>query len=673
MDKHGFYRVAAATPRVRVANPEANANEILALLRTAAEESCELVVFPELCLTGYTCADLFGQETLLEAAIEQLERLAVESAEFFEGLAFVGLPIRCSGGLYNVAAAVQDGSVRGLVPKQHLPTYKEFYERRWFQPGNASGPPLEVPIRGEAIPLSTQLLFSDLRGSAPKPLDLVVGVEICEDLWVPIPPSSRMAQSGATVLVNLSASNDLTSKADYRRELVVGQSGRCIAGYVYASCGVTESTTDVVFGGHSLIAENGALLAEANRFERHSQLIVADLDIERLLHDRAVMTTFRPTARRDEFQHVAIGAKQVLDGPLRRPVPAHPFVPAASERLAERCAEIFHIQTAALAKRIETVQPEILSIGVSGGLDSTLALLVTIKTLDLLGLERGRIHGITMPGFGTSERTRTNATQLMRHVDITSDTIDIRQLCLDTFVGLGHKPFGIDPSGLSLEQFTQAISHAPRNVGDLGFENVQARIRTLLLMSRGFVIGTGDLSELALGWCTYNADHMSMYNVNVSIPKTLVRFLVRWAADNEFSGVARDVLHSIADTQISPELLPITPDGKIQNTEEAVGPYELHDFFLYHMLRFGYGPGKILRLARQAKFSTAYSEEDVRHWLAVFYQRFFGSQFKRSCLPDGPKVGTVSLSPRGDWRMPSDADASAWLKELESAGSVPPG
>lgn len=667
MDKHGFYRVAAATPRVHVANPAANAEEILALLWKAAAERCELVVFPELCLTGYTCGDLFAQETLLESAVEQLERVAKESAEFFEGLVFVGLPIRASGELFNVAAAIQDGSVRGLVPKQYLPTYKEYYERRWFQPGQADGDPREVQIRGESVPLSTRLLFSDLRGSAPRPLELVIGVEICEDLWVPIPPSSRMAPAGATVLVNLSASNELTTKADYRKELVLGQSGRCIAGYVYSSSGVTESTTDMVFGGHSIIAENGVPLAESKRFERQPQLIVADLDIERLLHDRAVMTTFGPTVRREEFSHIAINAKQDVIDPLRRPIPAHPFVPASTERLAERCEEIFHIQTAALAKRIETVQPEVMTVGVSGGLDSTLALLVATRTMDLLGLERTRIHGITMPGFGTSERTRTNALELMKLLGVLSETIDIRQLCLETFVGLGYRPFGIDPAGMSLEQFTQTIADVGTNsTGDLGFENVQARIRTMLLMSRGFVIGTGDLSELALGWCTYNADHMSMYNVNVSIPKTLVRFLVRWVADNEFSGEARGVLHSIADTQISPELLPIGPEGRIQSTEEFVGPYELCDFFLYHVLRFGFGPRKILRLARQAEFSTPHSEDELRKWLTIFYERFFRSQFKRSCLPDGPKVGTVSLSPRGDWRMPSDADGAAWLDELGS-------
>lgn len=667
MDEHGFYRVAAAVPSVRVGDPRANAERTLALLRRAADEGCELVVFPELGLTGYTCGDLFGQDVLLRGAVEQLEWFAERSAEFYEGIAVVGLPIRVSGRLYNVAAVVQDGSVRGLVPKQHLPTYKEFYERRWFAPGRSDHPPLTTPLRGEPAPLSTNLLFSDRRGAAPRPMEVVIGVEVCEDLWVPIPPSSRMAQAGATILVNLSASNELTTKADYRRDLVVGQSGRCIAAYVYASCGVHESTTDVVYGGHAMIAENGALLAESRRFLREESLVVADVDVDRLLHDRAATTTFFPAADSGPmFEHVAVEARRDCPDPLRRPVAAHPFVPAASDRLRERCEEIFQIQVAGLAKRIESAAPERLSIGVSGGLDSTLALLAAVKTCDLLTLDRRRIHATTMPGFGTSDRTRGNALELMRRLGVVGELIDVRRLCLDAFLAIGHRPFGVDPTGMTLDEFHAAILAVPKERRvDVVFENVQARVRTTLLMSRGFVIGTGDLSELALGWTTFNADHMSMYNPNASIPKTLVKFLVRWAAEHEFDGEARRVLHSIADTEISPELLPPDPDGGIQSTQEAVGPYELHDFFLYYVLRFGFGPRKILRLARQAQFDGAYSFEDLRRWLGTFYRRFFQSQFKRSCLPDGPKVGTVSLSPRGDWRMPSDAVVEAWIREID--------
>jgi NAD+ synthase (glutamine-hydrolysing) len=663
MDRFGLVRVGVGIPRVCVAAVEANARGILELLHRAADEGCDVVAFPELCLTGYTCGDLFQQRTLQEEAVAELHRLA-NAAPVGLPLIVVGLPLAVAGRLFNVAAVIGNGRVSGLVPKQHIPNYKEFYERRWFVPARGDEPK-EVSMPSGDVPFGTDLAFA-----AEDWPELVVGVELCEDLWVPTPPSCLQALAGATLLINLSASNESTGKTEYRRDLVVNQSGRCIAGYTYAAAGVTESTTDLVFGGHGMIAENGVLLAEAARFERKPNLLVADVDIERLATDRLRMSTFaelgRPELRRVGFR---VGATR-RSGKLRRFVPAHPFVPSDPNRLAERCEEIFQIQMAGLAQRLESVNPTTIQIGVSGGLDSTLALLVSVRTVDLLAWDRRRICGLTMPGFGTSRRTRTNAGRLMELLGVSASTIDIREMCLQAFAKLDHHPFGIDPKGMSVEAFQSRLAELAQDERtDLVFENVQARVRTLLLMSRGFVVSTGDLSELALGWCTYNADHMGMYNPNAGIPKTLVRFLVRWVADHEFTEPARNVLHSIVETEISPELLPIPTTGAIQSTEAAIGPYELHDFFLYHMVRFGYRPRKILYLAGQAQFERSYSCGELRHWLEVFYRRFFANQFKRSCLPDGPKVGSISLSPRGDWRMPSDADAATWLAEL---ASVPP-
>ena len=680
MDKHGFYRVAAASPRVSVGNPAANIEAILELLHQAADAKAELVVFPELSITGYTCGDLFADETLINGAAEALVNLATESAKFYSGVFIVGLPVRRRMHLFNCAAIIQQGRICGLVPKRFIPNYKEFYERRWFTPAL-------MPFRKYIdLPPITSINFQtdelyQLGESAENGchLSAVLGVEICEDLWVPIPPSSELALRGANVIANLSASNEVITKADYRRDLVVGQSARLVAGYIYAGASVTESTTDLVFGGHCIIAENGALLAESKRFCRDSQLIVADLDVERLDGDRRRLGTFGDQSanhitdyskrqRVTEMLQESYVADTIISPnvPLLRPISPHPFVPHESHRLADRCEEIFHIQVAGLAKRIEVSKQKSLHIGVSGGLDSTLALLVATKTCDLLGLPRSTVHGLTMPGFGTSSRTRGNAEALMQHLGITSDSIDIRQLCLDTFHSLSHRPFGIDPTGMDLDAFVEALRNVPQaNRNDLVFENVQARVRTLLLMSRGFVVGTGDMSELALGWATYNADHMSMYNPNAGVPKTLVRFLVEWAARHEFEGPAREVLQSIAETEISPELLPLGEGEVLQSTEGTIGPYELHDFFLYHVLRFGFRPGKIFRLARQAVFNRPYTAGEIKSWMKVFYRRFFANQFKRSCVPDGPKVGSVSLSPRGDWRMPSDADGSLWLAEVE--------
>jgi NAD+ synthase (glutamine-hydrolysing) len=685
MTQHGFLRVAAAVPALRVGDCEFNADRILGLMARAETEQVDLLVFPELALTGYTCADLFQQLTLQHGALAALEMVVGQARSTFSGLAIVGLPIAVDDQLFNCAALLHRGKVLGLVPKSFIPNYKEFYEGRWFAAA-ASARSKQLVLHGESVSFGTDQLFdaTDVEG-------LLIGVEICEDLWVPIPPSSYQALRGATVLVNLSASNEIIGKAAYRRQLVVNQSGRCIAAYVYASCGVWESTTDVVFGGHCLIAENGVLLSESPRFQRQETLLLADVDLDRLRTDRLRTNSFGDAQlyggvgrelKRVPFTlnssafgfHKARSPAEMRD--LRRDIEAHPFVPRGQVELRERCEEIFHTQVAGLAKRLEHIGKPAVTIGVSGGLDSTLALVVACKTMDILGVPRDRIQAFTMPGFGTSARTRTNAKALMTHLGVSAREIDIRAVCLEEMRALGHRPFGIDLEGLSVEQLTARLQKLSAELcQDLRFENVQARMRTSFLMNSGFVIGTGDLSEIALGWSTYNGDHMSMYNPNSSIPKTLVKFLVRWAAENEFDGAARSTLLDIVATEISPELLPAGVDGKVrQATESIIGPYELHDFFLYKFLRFNFPPEKILYLARHAHFDRPYSPAELRRWLQVFIQRFFGNQFKRSCLPDGPKVGSVSLSPRGDWRMPSDAQVAMWLKWVaeENQPAEPP-
>jgi NAD+ synthase (glutamine-hydrolysing) len=666
MNPLGFVRVAAATPLLRVADCAFNVPHILALMGQAEREHVDVLVFPELALTGYTCADLFHQPILQQGAVEALEQLVAESGSLFSGLAVVGLPLVVDNLVFNCAAVLHRGRLLGIVPKSFLPNYKEFYEARWFAPA-IKATSREVVLGGKTIPFGTDRLFAamDVEG-------LIVGVEICEDLWVPTPPSSAQALAGALVLVNLSASNEIIGKANYRRQLVLGQSGRCMAAYVYCSCGVGESTTDVVFGGHCLIAENGTMLAESRRFQREDTLLVADVDLDRLGVERQRTNSFldahlypghdRPFARTTFALTEGTGRTAATD--LRRPIEAHPFVPQGQEQLRERCEEIFHIQVAGLAKRLDHIGKPQVAIGISGGLDSTLALLVACKTMDMLGVPRALIHAFTLPGFGTSSRTRDNARALIRQLGVTAREVDIRSLCLEEMRALGHRPFGIDLSKATVEEFTEHLRRLKREeCHDLVFENVQARMRTSLLMNSGFVIGTGDLSEAALGWCTYNGDHMSMYNPNNSIPKTLVKFLVDWAARNEFEGEATRTLLDIVDTLISPELLPLGADGQpAQATETTLGPYEVLDFFLFHFLRYGAPPEKILFLAQQARFGRSYTEADLRGWLKVFLRRFFANQFKRSCLPDGPKVGTISLSPRGDWRMPSDAQAALWLR-----------
>ena len=673
---HGFLRVAAASPRLKVADCEFNAQRVIDLMRRAEDQGVRVLAFPELCLTGYTCADLFQQSALLAGAREALSAVTRASGSTFSGLAVIGLPIQQDDQLFNCAAVLCRGKLLALIPKSYLPNYKEFYEDRWFSPA-ANARSKTIQIDNQSIPFGTEVLFE--ANDAP---GVSIGVEICEDLWVPIPPSSYQALNGATILLNLSASNEIIGKAAYRRQLIANQSGRCLAGYVYCSCGVDESTTDIVYGGHCLIAENGSILAESKRFLRDDQLLVTDIDLDRLRIDRIRTGSFsdalaQPGMKR-EYNRIQFGAGGGKLGfhtgslnssqKLLRTVEAHPFVPAGQEQLRERCEEIFQTQVSGLAKRLEHIGRPSVSIGVSGGLDSTLALLVACRTCDALQMPRSKIKGLTMPGFGTTPRTLKNARDLMRHLGVAAQEADIRSLCLEEMRALGHRPFGIDLANLDVEGLTRKLRDLPADGRqDLVFENVQARMRTNLLMNAGFVIGTGDVSELALGWCTYNGDQMSMYNPNVSIPKTLVRFLVRWAAENEFEGEARKTLLDIVATLISPELLPADAQGAAQCTESSIGPYELHDFFLFHFLRYASPPEKILYLAEQAKFDRDYSRDEIQKWLKLFLTRFFANQFKRSCLPDGPKVGTVSLSPRGDWRMPSDAQAALWLKRLESA------
>lgn len=660
----GLLRITAAAPEVFVADPAKNAEAILAVARQATD--CDVLLFPELCISGYTAADLFGQTPLLEASLRAVAEIARATAEQ-RSLVVVGLPLAVGGSLYNAAAAIHGGEVLGIVPKRYLPTYREFYEGRWFR-GADGNEPAAVELNGAEVPFGIDLLFRC--GPA------MIGIEICEDLWMPIPPSSLQAIGGANVLLNLSASNEVVGKARWRTDLVVSQSGRCLAAYAYAGAGPDESTTDVVFGGHCLIAENGVVLEQSRRIGdgqlpwRGASMITADVDLERLDHDRRVQTSFDnalpllPRPFRVIDFSIAAQAATPLDSvrPPRRRIAAHPFVPDPGPELDARCGEVFAIQTAGLAKRVSRLSEHApLVIGVSGGLDSTLALLAAVKGCDSYGWPRERIFGITMPGFGTSEHTRTSADDLMQGLGIRSEAIDIRPLCLQAFRSLGHRPLGIELGEMDVEAFQRALAEAPVDACDLVFENVQARIRTFLLMSRGFVLGTGDLSEQALGWSTYNGDHMSMYNVNTSVPKTLVRFLVRYAADRYFDNPVRETLHRIADTPISPELLPLSIAGEIrQDTEATLGPYELHDFFLFNVVRNGFSREKIVYLARHTTFSVTYDEQTIAKTLETFYRRFFANQFKRSCIPDGPKVGSVSLSPRGDWRMPSDASRGAF-------------
>ena len=631
----GFYRLAAAVPELRVADVEFNLAKLAEEYEKAVAAGAAAVVFPELCITGYSCGDLFYQRRLLARAAEAAEKFAVLTAG--KGtVAIFGLPLLREDALYNVAAVAQGGELRGFVPKTLLPNYREFYEKRHFQSGRGIAG-ASVPFGARSLPFGTDLIF-DCGGG------FRFAVEICEDLWGVLPPSSLLALGGARAIFNPSAGTELASKAEYRRELVRQQSARCLAAYVLASAGVHESTTDVVFGGHALIADNGRLAAENRRFARKSSLLLADVDFDRLGAARLSESSFHdnPLPAGTAFRTIPLDRVEGAPDLAFAYNPPRPFVPGDAAHRRERCTEIFDIQCAGLAKRVEHTGAKKLVIGISGGLDSTLALLVAAECCRLIGRPASDIEAVTMPGFGTTGRTRGNAVKLCELLGVSLREVDIRPACLRHFEDIGHDPAKLDTA----------------------YENVQARERTQILMdianeSGGLVVGTGDLSEIALGWSTYNGDHMSMYAVNCSVPKTLIRFLIETTAERsepELAAVLRDVI----DTPVSPELLPASADGSInQKTEELIGPYELHDFFLYHFIKYGAEPEKIRALAGAA-FSGVFEEETIDRTLKIFLRRFFRQQFKRSCIPDGPKVGTIALSPRGDWRMPSDASDAVW-------------
>lgn len=640
--KYGYVKVAAAIPAVKVADCVFNAGQTEKQILEADEKGVQIIVFPELNLTAYSCGDLFGQRLLLEQAEMALMQV-MNNTRQLDIISIVGMPVLLNSSLLNCAVVFQKGKILGVVPKSYLPNYKEFYEQRWFVSADAYPNTMTVRLCGQVVPCSSQLLFD-----TP---DVCFGIEICEDVWAPVPPSSYLALQGAEVIFNLSADTENISKHQYLCSLLAQQSARCLSGYVFSSCGFGESTTDVVFAGNALIYENGSLLAKNDRFSFDEQLVISEIDVDRLRTERQMNTTFGASVRNHysaAFQHIQTEFVSSKEGEFTRTVEPHPFVPAGGKLLDERCEEIFSIQVAGLAKRLVHTSSKTVVVGISGGLDSTLALLVCVKTFDKLGLSREGIVGITMPGFGTTDRTYNNALDLMRSLGVTIKEISIKEACIQHF---------------------QDISH-DMSVHDVTYENGQARERTQILMDYankvgGLVIGTGDLSELALGWATYNGDHMSMYGVNASIPKTLVRYLVNWVALTGVDADSKATLLDIIDTPISPELIPADEQGNIkQKTEDLVGPYELHDFFLYHFLRFGSRPAKIFFLAQKA-FDGVYDDETIKKWLKNFCRRFFIQQFKRSCLPDGPKVGSVSLSPRGDWRMPSDASAALWIKECE--------
>jgi len=660
MSKYGFVRFAAASPALKVADCDYNTTEILKMIAEAEEKGVSAIVFPELCITGYTCGDLFLQRLLLEEAEKSLKRI-LDSTREVSCIIIVGMPLEISNKLYNVAVVLYSGRVVGVVPKTFLPNYSEFYEMRWF----TSSEELRehsARICNSHVPVGRNLIF--------KAQDFNFAIEICEDLWTPIPPSSFSSLNEAEIIFNLSATNETTGKHTYRKNLVSQQSARCVAGYVYAASGNGESTTDLIFAGSSLIAENGAILAEGERFSFDSKMTLADIDIERLRSDRLKNKSFTQirynlldkieyqnitiyqTVTRKEFLS-SVGGKNKNAGVvdefvLNRYISPTPFVPANDNTLNERCDEIFSMQVGGLAKRLLATNIRSAVIGVSGGLDSTLALLVLVKTFDKINIPRENIYGITMPGFGTTDRTYSNAIKLMQSLGVTIKEISIKDAVIQHFKDIEHDI----------------------NVHDITYENSQARERTQILMDyankvNGLVIGTGDLSELALGWCTYNGDHMSMYAVNTGVPKTLVRTLVAWVSGTQMDKTSQNVLDDVVDTPVSPELLPADKDGNIvQKTEDVVGPYILHDFFLYYVLRFGFTPEKIYFLAKQS-FNGQFTNEDILKWLKVFFRRFFSQQFKRSCMPDGPKIGSVNLSPRGDWRMPSDASVALWMKQLD--------
>ena len=633
--KYGFLKVAAAVPVVKVADVDYNVGQVESLIAQAEGQGVEVMVFPELCLTGYSCQDLFHQQLLIDKAEEGLLKL-LDFTRKLDVIAIVGLPVQIGSRLFNCAAVIQGGTLLGIVPKTFLPNYSEFYEKRWFASANELTAQ-DIYLAGSPVHVTPQpTIFTTCDGAR-------FGIEICEDVWAPMPPSVTLALEGADVILNLSASDELIGKHQYLCQLLAQQSARTISGYVYAGCGFGESTQDVVYGGNAMIFENGRLLCEGERFSFQPQIKITQIDVERLRTERRLNSTFFVSKAGNIEWNVQCRPISPRDFELVRTFDPHPFIPAADE-MQSTCDEILNIQVAGLAKRLYHIGLSKAIIGISGGLDSTLALLVTVKAFDKLGLDRRGIIGITMPGFGTTDRTHQNALKLMEQLGVTIREISIAKAVTQHFEDIGHDA----------------------KVHDATYENSQARERTQILMDvankeNAIVVGTGDLSELALGWATYNGDHMSMYGVNAGVPKTLVRHLVTYLAGE----LATEVLLDIVDTPISPELTPADEYGQIkQKTEDLVGPYELHDFFIYYFMRFGFRPSKIFLMARKA-FSGSYDDEVIKHWLTVFCRRFFSQQFKRSCMPDGPKVGSVSLSPRGDWRMPSDASSALWVKDVE--------
>ena len=633
--KDGFIKVAAATPEIRVADTEYNASAIIEAAKDAASRGAKLIVFPELCITGYTCADLFLQQALLNGAEKALSRIMSETASL-DALIMAGLPVRNGGALYNCAAVICGGKLLALVPKMNIPNYSEFYEARHFTSGRNLSKGETVRICEQDTPISGDVVF---RCDAMP--EFTVGAEICEDLWVIEPPSDRLARGGAAIICNLSASDEVIGKGSYRRQLVMSQSAKLISGYIYCSAGFGESTQDMVFAGHNIIAENGSLLAQSKKFT--TGIIISEIDVSKLMSERRRMTTFDSV---NDLTYIPFSVN-AEETELTRKFPAAPFVPSDKNDLAERCEEILTMQATGLATRLKKIGCKAAVIGLSGGLDSTLALIVAVHAFDMLGLDRKGIVTVTMPCFGTTKRTKNNAYELAEAYGTELIEVNIAE---------------------SVRRHFEDIKH-DENIHDVTYENAQARERTQVLMdianqAGGIVVGTGDLSELALGWATYNADHMSMYGVNCSIPKTLVRYLVSYEASHSGDKLSA-VLGDILDTPVSPELLPPTENGEIaQKTEDIVGPYELHDFFLYYMVRFGFMPSKIFRLAEYT-FAGKYDNDTIKKWLKTFVRRFFTQQFKRSCLPDGPKVGSVTLSPRGDFRMPSDASSAIWLADAE--------
>lgn len=637
MKEYGFIRVGACVPELKVAEVTFNVEEIIKRIKEADSKEVAVLVFPELSITGYTCSDLFFQEELLTSSKEGIKRILKETKEL-DIISIIGAPVSIRNQLFNCGIVISKGHILGMVPKTYIPNYNEFYEKRWFAT-SLDLMDTEINFLGETVPIGTDLLFKDNENE-----QMSFGIEVCEDLWSIVPPSNDLALNGANMIFNLSSSNELIGKYDYRKNLVKGQSAKLISGYVYTSSGISESTTDVVFSGHAMIAENGQILKESNRFQFDSELIIEDIDIQKINNLRMKDISYMGVKPSKKVREVTLDIRNSKD--LIRGYEKNPFVPKNEAKRNERCHEIFQIQACGLAKRLKHIGTSKTVIGISGGLDSTLAFLVIVEAYKKLGIDTSNIAAITMPGFGTTSRTLENSKRLMQAYHVDLQEIPIVEASLLHMRDIGHDP----------------------EIHDVTYENVQARERTQILMDvankiGGIVVGTGDLSELALGWCTYNGDHMSMYAVNTSIPKTLVKYLVRYVADT--NPEVKEILYDILDTPISPELLPPTKTGEIkQKTEDKIGPYELHDFFLYHFFRYGATPDK-LRLLANKTFEGIYSEEEILKWLEVFLKRFFTQQFKRSCLPDGPKVGTVSLSPRGDLRMPSDASYNEWVKQLK--------